>query len=221
MANLYKISDEHLELREYGRNVQMMVAYCKTLENRDERNVLAREIVRIMSNMNPGLRDSPDFDQKLWDHFYHLAEYEIDIDSEFEMPSPEALFSRPPSRMPYQNKPARFRQYGRNVELMAKEALEMEDPDRAHALVTLILNIMKMALKGLEKDSNAELIVCDHLRVITKGKIDMQPEDIEFYKFNAHPPMQQPSNNYQPSHGGGKGHKKSGKYSNNKKKKRK
>lgn len=216
MSHVYKITNENLDLREYGRNVQMMVAYCKTLENRDERNVLSREIVRIMSNMNPILRESPDFLRKLWDHFYHLAEYDIDIDSDFSIPSPEALFSRPPARMAYQNKRARFRQYGRNIELMATEAIAMEDEDRAKALVDLILNIMKMALKGLEKDANAELIVCEHLRIVTKGKLDYKPDQIKFHKFNAHAPLHsQPSNQYQtPNYKKNKG----GKY--NKKKKR-
>ncbi len=42
-----------MKLREFGRNVQMMLNYCKKLEDRDERNALARSIVRIMANINP------------------------------------------------------------------------------------------------------------------------------------------------------------------------
>lgn len=202
----YKISNERLKLREYGRNVQMMVNYCKTLEDRDERNALCRDIVRIMASMNPNLRDGPDLRQKLWDHFYHLAEYDIDVDSEFPPPDPETMFTRPPERMPYLSKRSRFRQYGRNVELMADEAMRMEDEGRKHALVSMILNIMKMQIKGTEKDSNAELIVCDHLRVMTKAKLDYQPEDIRFHRYSATPPPQQ----QQQHHHGGKGGKKKG-----------
>ena len=185
MSTKYKISDEDLKLREYGRNVQMMVNYAKTLKDDVERNVLCREIVRIMGNINPGLKDSPDYHQKLWDHFYHLANYDIDVDSEYKMPDQDTIFTKAPSRMPYMSGRSRFRQYGRNIELMAEKAMEMNDMDRRQALVTMILNIMKMHLKGQEKDSNAEIIVCDHLRILSKGGLDFQPEEINFYKFNA------------------------------------
>lgn len=181
----YKISDKQLDLREYGRNVQMMVAYAKTMKDDVERNVLCREIVRIMGNMNPGLKESPDYMQKLWDHFYHLAEYEIDVESEYPIPATGTIFTRPPERMAYMSGRSRFRQYGRNIELMAEKAMEMNDPHRKNALVTMILNIMKMQLKGSEKDSNAEIIVCDHLRTLSKGELDVRPEEIGFQKFNA------------------------------------
>lgn len=209
MASRYKISDIPLDLREYGRNVQMMVVYAKNLEDRNERTVLSHEIVRIMSGMNEGLKDSPDQKQKIWDHFYHLAGYEIDIDSEYDIPEQESIFTRPAARMPYNNKRSRFRQYGRNVELMAEQAMAMTDMDRRKALVTLTLNIMKMHLKGQEKDSNAEIIVCDHLRVMTKNGLDYHPKDIGFHKFNAFapPPIQnvpQYQNKGRKGHGGGK-----------------
>lgn len=192
MTSRYKISSDPLDLREYGRNVQMMVKYAKALEDRNERNVLSHEIVRIMSGMNESLKDSPDQVQKVWDHFYHLADYDIDIDSEYPIPEAQSIFTRPESRMPYNNKRSRFRQYGRNVELMADQALAMTDMDRRLALVTMILNIMKMHLKGQEKDSNAEIIVCDHLRVMTKNGLDYHPDQIGFHKFNqfAPPPPQ-------------------------------
>lgn len=184
MAIKYKISDVELKLREYGRNVQMMVSYAKTLKDDVERNVLCREIIRIMGNINPTLKESPDFAQKLWDHFYHLAEYQIDVDSEYAIPEADTIFTKAKTRMPYASGRSRFRQYGRNIELMSEKALEMNDMDRRHALVTMILNIMKMHLKGQEKDSNAEIIVCDHLRILSKGGLDFQPEQIKFHKFN-------------------------------------
>ena len=224
MASRYKISDVPLDLREYGRNVQMMVTYAKKLEDRNERTVLSHEIVRIMSSMNEGLKDSPDQKQKIWDHFYHLADYEIDIDSEYEIPPRESLFTRPVSRMPYNNKRSRFRQYGRNVELMAEQAMAMTDMDRRLALVTLTLNIMKMHLKGQEKDSNAEIIVCDHMRVMTKNGLDYHPDQIAFHKFNAFappPPQNVPQfqNKGRSNKGGNKGNQ-GNKHNHGKKKRR-
>lgn len=174
-----------MKLREFGRNVEMMVAYCKRLSDRTERNALARTIVRIMANINPSVRDEAGYEQKLWDTLIHLADYDIDIDlpSEFTRAQPSTRNTRPNARMMYHHRRARFRQYGQNVELMAEQAIKMEDEEEKEALISMILNIMKMQIKGAEKDSNAELIVCDHLKTMTKGKIAKQPEDVRFHKY--------------------------------------
>ena len=193
----YSIYSEAMKLREYGRNVEMMVNYCRTLTDRDERNALSKEIVRIMSYMIPTPREGEDFTRKLWDHFYHLAEYDIDLDNDFPMPPPHTIFSRPKERMSYLTRRCRFRQYGQNIELMAEEAIAItDDEDRKLALVTLILNIMKMQIKGAEKDTNAELIVCEHLKMMSKGKLDYQPEDVRFHKYSREtiPPLANYSN---------------------------
>ena len=170
----YKISEQPMKLREFGRNVEMMVAYCKKLPDRLERNALARTIVRIMANINPSVREEADYEQKLWDTLIHLADYEIDIDlpAEFTRALPSTRNTRPTKRMVYHQRRSRFRQYGLNVEMMADIAMKMEDEEEKQALIFLILNIMKMQIKGAEKDSNAELIVCDHLKTMTKGAID-------------------------------------------------
>lgn len=188
----YSIYSEPMKLREYGRNIQMMVGYCRKLEDRDERNALAREIVRIMGYMIPTPREGEDHQQKLWDHFFHLAEYDIDVDCDFPIPTADTIFTRPTERMPYQTRRARFKQYGLAVEMMSEEAVAIkDDEDRKFALVTLILNIMKMQLRGgtHEKDSNAEATVCEHLRVMSKGLLEYKPEAIKFHKFSAVPSL--------------------------------
>lgn len=181
----YKISEEPMKLREFGRNVQMMLDYCKKLPDREERNALARTIVRIMAHINPGVREEADYEQKLWDHLMLLADYDLDADipAEFTRAEVSRKFTRPTRRMEYNNHRSRFLQYGRNVELMSEVAIKTEDEEEKMALVALILNIMKMQIKGAEKDTNAELIVCEHLKMMSKGKLDFQPEDVRFHKY--------------------------------------
>lgn len=209
----YKISDEPMKLREFGRNVQMMLDYAKKLEDRDERNALARTIVKIMANINPSVREEADYEQKLWDHLMLLADYELDADvpAEFTRAEASRKFSRPTHRMEYNTHRSRFLQYGHNVELMAGVAIKMEDPEEKLALVALILNIMKMQIKGAEKDTNAELIVCEHLKMLSKGKLEYQPEDVRFHKY-ARETMPQLANystaTYQPRNGAKKKKKK-------------
>jgi len=178
----YHISDEPLRLREYGRNIQMMVDYAKQLTDDNHRNALVHEIVRIMSNINPSVKENPEYKTLLWEHLYHIAEYDIEVEAPIPMPEARELNTRPTEPMPYMRDKSRFRQYGRNVDLMVEEALKEEDGPRRDALINLIANIMKMHLKTQERDSNAEVTVMEHLRVLSNGKIRLSPEDITFYK---------------------------------------
>ena len=204
----YRISNTHLKLREYGRNIQEMVEYCKTLEDDVKRNALAREIVRIMSNISPNVKDMPDYRQKLWDHFYHMADYNIRVEGEFPMPEPRDKFVTPSKRMEYSDGKPRFRQYGRNVELMIREALKMEDSPERKALVNLIANIMRQHLRDSDRDSNAELTILEHLRVLSNGEFNHRLEDIRFYQGK---PKQQQQQHHKHSGGKHKGHKKNSK----------
>ena len=79
----YNTTRTQLFLPEYGRNIQRMVNYVKTVEDRDERNRLAKAIIQIMGNMNPHLRDVADFKHKLWDHLAIISNFELDVDSPY------------------------------------------------------------------------------------------------------------------------------------------
>ena len=57
----YNSAREQLLMPEYGRNIQKMVQYAMTLEDREERSKLARSIVNVMAQLNPQMRDIADF----------------------------------------------------------------------------------------------------------------------------------------------------------------
>jgi len=96
----YNANRKKLVLPEYGRNIQKMVDYIKTIEDRDERNRLAGAIISIMGNLNPHLRDINDFKHKLWDHLALIANFELDIDYPYDIPQPE-MFQKPPKVVGY------------------------------------------------------------------------------------------------------------------------
>ena len=75
----YNISESPLKLREYGRNVQSMVEYAKKIEDRDRRSRVIKEIVRIMVNLHPEIKDQPDYEVKLWDHLFMIADFDLDM----------------------------------------------------------------------------------------------------------------------------------------------
>ena len=74
----YNISETPLRLKEYGRNIQGMVEYANSIEDRNLRTEVAHEIIRIMSNLNPNLKEIPDYKQKLWDHIHMISDYTLE-----------------------------------------------------------------------------------------------------------------------------------------------
>ncbi len=121
----YSLSDTPLTLREFGRNVQGLIEFAKGIEDPAKRNVVAKEIVRIMSCLNTSLKENPDYKQKLWDSLYIISDYDLDIEAPFpKPPKPEDMAKE--ERMSYYKGKPKFRQYGWNVQLMINRAVEME-----------------------------------------------------------------------------------------------
>jgi len=82
----YNTERKKLFLPEYGRNVQQMVDYALTIEDRDQRNLVARSIIAVMGTLMPLLRDQVDFKHKLWDHLAIMSDFKLDIDSPYPTP---------------------------------------------------------------------------------------------------------------------------------------
>ena len=80
-----------MTLPEYGRNIQNMVDYCVTIQDREERKRCANTIINIMGNMFPHLRDVNDFKHILWDHLAIMADFKLDIDYPYEIIKKENL----------------------------------------------------------------------------------------------------------------------------------
>ena len=81
----YNTQKKKLLLPEYGRNIQKMVDYLLTIEDREERTRAAKTVIDVMGNLYPHLRDVPDFRHKLWDHLAIMSEFKLDIDTPYPL----------------------------------------------------------------------------------------------------------------------------------------
>lgn len=52
----YNTQREQLKITDYGRNVAKMIAYAKTLADREERNKMAHTIIDTMALVNPKVK---------------------------------------------------------------------------------------------------------------------------------------------------------------------
>ena len=158
----YNTSRKHMVLPEYGRNIQKMVDYIKSIEDRDERNRLAHAIVAIMGNLNPHLRDINDFKHKLWDHLAIIANFELDIDYPYEIPKPE-MFQQKARMVEYGTHEITYRHYGKSIEMMINAAIEMSEGPDQDRVINLIANHMKKSYLAWNRDSVTDEIILNDL----------------------------------------------------------
>ncbi len=176
----YNSTRNKLIIAEYGRNVQKMIEHAVSVEDRDKRNQLAKEIIRVMGQINPHLRDVADFTHKLWDHLFIISEFKLDVDSPYPIPTSEIL-SIKPEQVPYTDKKFAFRHYGRNIELMIEKATAMEDSPAKERIVQLIANHLKKSYLTWNRDSVDNEVIVEHLKIMSKGQLKLS----ENFKFNS------------------------------------
>ena len=113
----YNTEREMLIIPEYGRHFQKMVDHAITIEDREERIKVANAIISVMGNLQPHLRDVPDFQHKLWDQLFIMSDLKLDAESPFDKPTEEQLNLRPEPLNYPQNFP-KYRFYGNNIKTM-------------------------------------------------------------------------------------------------------
>ncbi len=172
----YNTEREHLIIPEYGRHLQKMINHAKTIETKEERNKVAKAIISVMGNMQPHLRDVPDFQHKLWDQLFIMSNFELDVDSPYEIPTKEIYEERPdPLKYP-QNHP-KYRFYGNNIKTMIDVANTWEEGELKEALVYTIANHMKKCFLNWNKDTVEDAVIFDHLFELSGGKINLKNSD--------------------------------------------
>lgn len=171
----YNTSRNKLVLPEYGRNIQKMVKLTKAEPDKDKKKKMIQAIIAIMGNMNPHLRDIADFKHKLWDHLAMISEFDLDLDSPYELPEIETLNAKP-EKVPYNTKNAKFKHYGQTIEKMVKAAVDMEDGELKNILIQLIANHMKKSYLTWNKEAVADEHIFKDLKTLSEGKIDLNTE---------------------------------------------
>ena len=169
----YNTEREELIIPEYGRHIQKMINYASSRESKEERNKLANSIISVMGNLQPHLRDVPDFQHKLWDQLFIMSDFKLDADSPFEKPSKEVLNAKP-EPLSYPQSFPKYRFYGNNIKIMIDEAVKWDAGEMKEALVLTIANHMKKCFLNWNKDSVKDQVIFDHLYELSDSKIDIR-----------------------------------------------
>ncbi|MBE0424880.1 MAG: DUF4290 domain-containing protein [Lutibacter sp.] len=169
----YNSERPHLIIPEYGRHVQKLIDNCVAIEDPEERNKMAKAIVDVMGNLQPHLRDVPDFKHKLWDQLFIMSDFKLDAESPYPKPEREELAAKPES-LAYPKYDSKYRFYGNNIQTMIDVALTWEEGEAREALYFAIANHMKKCYLNWNKDTVDDHIIYNHLLDLSKGKIDLE-----------------------------------------------
>ena len=168
----YNTNRTKLLMPEYGRNIQQMVEYCKSLPSKEERNEVAKTIVEFMGQRNPHLRDEENYKHKLWDHLYILADYDLDVDAPYPFPTREELDQKP-NRMDYPSFDNEYKFYGKSILQLIDKAIELEEGEEKEALIQVIANNMKKSYNVYNKEHVQDEVIFRHLKELSQDKLDL------------------------------------------------
>lgn len=172
----YNTSRPKLIISEYGRHIQKLVDHAVNLEDKEERNKMVKAIIDVMGQLNPHLRDVPDFAHKLWDHIYIMSEFRLEADSPYPVPEKES-FSKKPEKMSYPENGIRFKHYGKTVELLVGKAIQMEEGKEKEAFIEAIANLMKKHYLSWNRNSVNDENILEDLKKLSRGKLEV-PMDL-------------------------------------------
>lgn len=173
----YNTARTPLIIPEYGRHIQDMVNHCMTIEDEVERNGFAQVIIEVMGELNPHLRDVPDFQHKLWDQMFIMSNFRLDVKSPYPIPNALDTVNSKPNQVPYPKSLAKYRYYGNNIRKMIEVALTWEDDEKREGLVFAIANHMKKSYLMWNKDTVDDLVIFNHLYELSDGKFDLRKSD--------------------------------------------
>ena len=168
----YNSDREDLIIPEYGRHIHKMVNQAIECNNKDERNNMAKAIIGVMGNLNPHLRDVPDFQHKLWDQLFIMSQFQLDVDSPYPKPSKE-IFEQKPEKLNYPQNHPKYRFYGNNIKKMIDVAVSWQDGEMKSQLVYVIANHMKKCFLNWNKDTVEDSVIYEHLFELSNGKISL------------------------------------------------
>ena len=189
---LYNTERVKLYIPEYGRNVQKMVDYIKTIEDREKRNEQAKAVIKVMEILNPAVHLLEDFEHKLWDHLFIISGFDLDVDAPYPMPAPESLNDKP-LPVPLQTKPVKATHYGRNIENMIDLVAEKEEGEAKMAMIRALAVYMRQQYLIWNKDTVTEETIFQDIERLSDYRIKV-PEGMHIGKVDSGQSYNRPGN---------------------------
>src|SRR5690349_7025783 len=165
----YNTQRPHIILKEYGRNVQKLVEYIRSVPDKEKRTELAFTLIELMKQLTPSVKEAtPENPQRMWDDLYIIADFNLDLNNPFPEPLRDILFKKP-KRMAYPQSPIRFKHYGKNIERLIAEATKLENPEERNDAINYLGRLMKTFYGNWNKETLDDSVIVNDIRQLSKG----------------------------------------------------
>ena len=171
----YNTEKEQIAISEYGRCIQEMIKKLPEIEDRQQRTEAAKYSISVMVQMNPQIKESSDYEHKLWDHLYMISGYNLDLDSPYAPPTPIEKQSKP-QHIGYQNNDIKYGHYGQYLIKMIEAASMEEDDEVREALAHSLASQMKRNYMEWNKSVVNDQVILDDLKKISGGRLVIDDE---------------------------------------------
>ena len=177
MIGEYNTQREGIILKEYGRNVQKLVNYIRTIPEKEKRTKMATTLIELIKQLAPVVKEPHENPQRMWDDLYIIADFNLDIDNPFTTPDRTILFKKP-RKMEYPQSSVRFKHYGKNVERLIKEAVKKEDPKEREEAAIYLGKLMKTFYSNWNKETLDDSVIVKDLLSMSQGKLVLDLEKV-------------------------------------------
>jgi len=169
-------------LKEYGKNIQKIVDWILTIEDREQRTRYANTCVELMRQLNPGVRDTEEHTTKLWDHLFIMSNFKLDVDTPYPMPD-IAVLGRKPERVPYNHNNLKYKHYGKNINLLIEQAILKEDGQDKEDAIIYLGRLMKRLYSTWNKENVDDEVIVEHLSELSKKKLQIDIAKVKSEKL--------------------------------------
>ena len=167
----YNTTRPHLAMREYGRHVQKMVDHILSIEDNERRQKNAQAVIELMGFFNPHLKSVEDYRHKLCDHLFLIADFNLDVESPYPIPTRESLKAKP-APLPYPKRYPRYSHLGKHLELVIAKAMAEENEEKRSGFAHIIAYYMKLAYNTWHKELIPDESIRSELNSITQGQLE-------------------------------------------------
>jgi hypothetical protein len=177
MIGEYNTQRSGIILKEYGRNVQAIIDYIRTVPDKEKRTALATTLIDLIKQLNPSVKDQPENPQRMWDDLYIMANFDLDVDAPYPIPPVDTL-SKKPMKVNYPKNDVRFRHYGKNIELLVKEALKKEKPEDREEAVIYLGKLMKTFYGAWNKEILDDSVILKDIKNMSDGQLTINLDKV-------------------------------------------
>jgi len=177
MKGEYNSQREQIILKEYGRNVQKLVNYIRTIPDKEKRTQMATTLIELIKQLAPVAKEAQENPQRMWDDLYIMANFDLDVNNPFTTPD-RSILQKKPRKMEYPQSDVRFRHYGKNIERLVQEAMKKEDPQEREEATIYLGKLMKTFYGNWNKETLDDSVIVRDITNMSKGKLTLNLEKV-------------------------------------------